>query len=383
MTKNANNIVYLDNNATTELSQDAAGVVMDIVLHNIYGNPSSSHTVGSKVRTIVDAARYSVAQSLGCSSDEIIFTSGGTESNNLAIKGICGSPELFGLVISSGEHSSVRESAIKAVGNGSVRYISLTPSGSVDLNVAEEVITEDIALVSVMLANNETGVIFPINEIVEIAHSRGVLVHCDAVQAYGKIPVNVKDLGVDLLSVSGHKVHALPGTGALYVRRGVMLGSQMSGGGHEGGLRSGTENYVGIATLGTVANEIINRKGIISSGLRDAFEAGIKKRIPGVVINGATSDRIPNTSSIVFRGVHSAAMLTALESYGVFASAGSACSSGSTKLSPTLLSMGLEEEDVLSTIRFSFSYMSKIMDSAKAIDACVNCVSALRQGAEY
>jgi cysteine desulfurase len=377
-------MVYLDNNSTTELSHDVAQVVTDMILHNIYGNPSARHEAGVKIKTIIDAARYGVAQSLGCSSEEIIFTSGGTESNNLAMRGTffsdASSPNE--LVISAGEHASVYNTAEALAGVDRMRIIPLLPNGSLDLAQAERLITEDVALVSVMLANNITGNVYPIKEIVKLAHSVGALVHCDAVQAYGKIPVNVQDLGVDLLSISGHKVHALPGVGALFVRKGIKLHPTLTGGGQESAIRAGTENYIGIASLATVANDITRRDGNMEPGFRDVFETGILKRIPNVTINGKDIPRVPNTSSITFEGIHATAMLTALAEQGVYASAGSACSSGSAKPPRTLISMELSERNALSTIRFSFSSMSKLMDVALAIEACVKCASTLRQGAE-
>jgi len=377
-------VIYLDNNATTELSHDVAGVVMDMVLHNIYGNPSSSHEMGTKIRTVVDAARYGVAQSLGCSSEEVLFTSGGTEANNLALRGVydahTGPPNE--IVVSAAEHSSVINTVEALAGEEGHRIIPLLPTGELDLEWAERLITEDTTLVSVMLANNETGVIFPVKEIVKLAHKRGALVHCDAVQAYGKISINVTELGVDLLTLSGHKAHALPGVGAIFIRKGVQVRPCITGGGQEFALRSGTENYIGIASLGTVANEITRRNGGMESGLRDAFEMGISKRIPDIVINGREALRVPNTSSVTFKGVHAMSMLTALSERGVLASAGSACSSGPTKPSRVLLASGCSVDDSLSTIRFSFSRMSKLMDAARAIEACVSCAETLRQGTD-
>jgi cysteine desulfurase len=376
--------VYLDNNATTELSHDVAQVVTDMVLHNIYGNPSSQHEAGIKIRTIIDAARYGVAQSLGCSSEEIVFTSGGTESNNLALRGAFqwDSVQPSELVISAGEHPSVYNTAEALAGAGTVRVIPLLPDGSLDMDWAARLITDDVALVSVMLANNITGNVYPIKELVQLAHNHGALVHCDAVQAYGKIPINVHDLGVDLLSISGHKAHALPGVGALYVRKGIMLHPTQTGGSQESSIRAGTENYIGIASLATVANDITRRGGNMESGYRDVFEMGLLKRIPNVIVNGKGSTRVPNTSSVTFTGIHATAMLTALAEQGIYASAGSACSSGAAKPSRTLLSMDLSERDASSTVRFSFSNLSKLMDIALAIEACVKCVNTLRQGTE-
>ena len=373
-------LVFLDNNSTTELSQDTSSILMDIVLHNLYGNPSSRHEFGTRIKAILAAARFGVAESLGCSSAEIIFTSGGTESNNLAIRGTYNPAVEQGrnIIISAGEHSSVLYTAEAVAGEDMVVKIPLLSDGSLDLEAAKQLITKDTALVSAMLANNETGVIFPIKEIVAIAHAKGALVHCDAVQAYGKIPVDVASLGVDLLSISGHKVHALPGIGALYIRKGVLVHPTLAGGGQEFGLRAGTENYIGIASLGASANDIHLSKGTMESGLRDAFEVGVKKRVPDIVINGMDTSRLPNTSSITFKAIHVLAMLTALEEEGVLASAGSACASDSVRPSHTLSAMGLSDEDALSTVRFSFSKSSKMMDAATAIEACVKCAKLLR-----
>jgi cysteine desulfurase len=376
-------LVYLDNNATTELSQDASSILMDLILHDIYGNPSSQHDLGSKVRAVMAAARFGVAQSLGCSSGEIVFTSGGTEANNLALRGVY-NPQVEGerkVVISAAEHPSVLYTAEAVAGDENVVQIPLLSCGALDVVAARDLIRADTALVSVMLANNETGVIFPIKEIADLAHTVGALVHCDAVQAYGRIPIDVHELGVDLLSISGHKAHALAGVGALYIKKDLLVHPVQTGGGQEYALRAGTENYIGIASLGAAANEVHLHKGM-SSGLRDAFEAGLKRRVPDIVINGEDAPRIPNTSSITFKGVHSLAMLTALEEEGVLASAGAACSSRLSKPSHVLLAMGVSEEDAVSTVRFSFSRFSKIMDAATAIDACVKCTNILRQGGD-
>jgi cysteine desulfurase len=376
-------IVYLDNAATTELSNDVSSILMDITTNNIYGNPNSQHSYGNRTRALVEVARHGVADSLGCRSTEIVFTSGGTESNNLALRGVYNVYSNYGndVVISAAEHSSVYNTAKIIVPEERLRIIPLCPDGSLDMEWADRLITEDTSLVSVMLANNETGAIFPIKQLAELAHNRGAVVHCDAVQAYGKIPIDVDDLGVDLLSISGHKVHALPGVGALYVKRDFKLHPLITGGAQEHSLRAGTENYVGITTLGMMANEISRNVDNFSSGLRDAFESGILRRIPGVIINAANARRLPNISSVTFPDIHAASMVEALAGVGVYASAGAACTSGSMKPSRTLKSMGLCDQDALSTVRFSFSSMSSMIDAALAIEACVKCAKALRGGA--
>lgn len=373
-------VVYLDNNSTTELSNEVSSVLMDITINNIYGNPSSLHSFGLKTKALIEAARYGVSESLGCLPSEIIFTSGGTEANNLAIKGsfIPGLGKPDELVVSAAEHSSVVNTAASFVPSSSIRLIPLTSAGDLDLEWAERLISEDTALVSVMLANNETGAIFQVKEIAKMAHKVGAMIHCDAVQAYGKIPIDVQDLQVDFLSISGHKAHALPGVGALYVRRGIRLNSLVSGGQQEFGLRAGTENYVGIASLGVVSSDCSHVNPDKVKGLRDSFEVGLVKRIPDITINASGVDRIPNTSSVTFHGIHASSMLEALADEGVYASAGSACASGTLEPSRTLISMGLSVEDALSTVRFSLSSLTKLSDVALAIEACVKCVNAFR-----
>lgn len=374
------NLIYLDSNSTTILSKDTTTIFVDMVMNGMFGNPSSSHLYGSKMRLIVDAARHSVASSLGCSASEIIFTSGGTEANNLALRGLYSefSPPPNKIVSTEAEHSSVFYTIENLSAPEKIKYIPLNRDGSLDVSYLDHFLTEDVFMVSVMLANNETGVIFPVKEIAKKAHEKGILVHCDAVQAYGKIPIDVKDLDVDLLSISGHKVHALPGVGALYARRGLLLHPQITGGSQEGSLRAGTENYVGIASLGGSATDIRNTKGkLFSSELRDVFEVGLKNRLGNIIINGERAARVPNTSSITFKGIHSASMLTALEERNVLASAGSACSSGAMRPSRTLMAMGMDSEDAMSTVRFSFSKYSTIRDVGLAIKACVECVDLL------
>lgn len=374
------NIVYLDNNATTSLSENAAAIVMDLIIHDVHGNPSSTHSSGMKTKAVIESSRASVAKSLGCSPSEIVLTSGGTESNNMAIRGVCSGKlgEFSDIVISAAEHSSVVNS-VSCITGGSYRVIPMYPHGSLDLEWASKLITEDTSLVSVMLASNITGAILQVRDVVEMAHKKGVPVHCDAVQAYGKIPIDVKELGADLVSISGHKAHAMPGVGALYVREGIRIEPMITGGGQEGGLRSGTENYIGIATLGIVAEEIVSSNMEKVRGLRDSFEAGLKQRIPGVTIQAEGVTRVSNTSAVTFKGVDALSMVIVLEEAGILASAGPACSSGFVTPSPVLLSMGLTEKQATSTVRFSFSKLSDMADAALAIEACVRAASTLRK----
>src|SRR6188508_679791 len=204
------NEVYLDNNSTSPLSQEVAGIILDLVVHDIFGNPSSSHMAGVRIKGITEAARYSVSKILSCGQDEIYFTSGGTESNNLAIRGVYNvySHAYNDIVMSAAEHPSVFNTVKEVASENDIRFIPLLPDGTLDLEWAERLITEETSIVSVMLVNNETGVIFDIKEIVSMAHSRGAIVHCDASQAFGKMPIDVRELGVDLMTISGHKAHA-------------------------------------------------------------------------------------------------------------------------------------------------------------------------------
>ena len=371
---------YLDSNSTTELSDEVAQVIIEMITMDIYGNPSSLHEYGRRMRQVLDVSREAVGISLNCGPEAIIFTSGGTESNNIALRGVYDPYETRHnkIVISAAEHSSVRNTVYDMVEDDDyIREIPLKRDGSLDISLAAEFINEDVSLVSVMLANNETGAVFPVKEIVEMAHHYGIVVHCDAVQAYGKMPIDVVDLGVDLLSISGHKVHSLPGVGALYARRGILLRPPFSGGAHEFNLRPGTENYLGVASLGMAA-ELIHNKNVVTSELRDLFELGVSSRLSGIEILAKTAQRIPNTSCIAFDGIKSSALLVALNDRNVYVSAGSACASGSVKPSETLLAMGLDESEALSSVRFSFSKYNTVGEAAYAINMVVEAVEELQ-----
>jgi cysteine desulfurase len=369
------NKIYLDNNSTTEVSETASGYILDLLLKFSCGNSSSNHEFGKRTKALIEGSRSVVADSIGAPTNSIIFTSGGTESNNLAIRGIFNPYSGGKIVLSNAEHSSVFNTAFD-VAPDSLDYIPLTKLGHLDLEEAKEKIKEGVSLVCVMLANNEIGTVFQIKQIVELAHKVGAVVFCDAVQAYGKIDIDINELGVDLLSISGHKAHALPGIGALYIRPGLYIKPLMTGGEQESGIRAGTENYVGIVSLASAAEEITNGS-LVEPDLRDAFEAALKRRFPGITIHGELVERVPNTSTITFKGIRSDTLLSVLDYNGVAASAGSACSANSVKPMKTILAMGFDEEEALSTVRFSFSKLTTIPETAQAINAVVKSVESI------
>lgn len=373
------NSVYLDNNATTELSQDVATALVDLIVNDIYGNPSSQHWVGQRIKALLDTSRRSVSRSLGCAPEEVVFTSGGTEANSIALRGVYSYQDGGDndAVTSAAEHSSVRNTLKEIVPEENLRMIPLLPDGSLDMRWADRLITEDTSLVSVMLANNETGALFDVETLTKIAHSKGALVHCDAIQAYGKVPVNVKDLGVDLLSISGHKAHALPGIGALYVRKGLIIHPSQRGGGQEQGIRSGTENYVGATSMGIVADEI-SEGAYCGSDARNIFERALYAQLPNIKVNASAVKRLPNTSSVTFDGIYATTLVEALNERGIAASAGSACASGSSQPSPVLKGMGMTDESSLSTVRFSFSRFTTMDQVFYAVLAVTESVRALR-----
>jgi cysteine desulfurase len=347
--------IYLDFNASTPIAPEVAAAMRPL-LEGPYGNPSSPHWAGRPARAVLDAARGEVAAFLGAAPDEIVFTSGGSEANNLAIKGAVlaapGRPQH--IVTSRIEHPGTLEPCrfLERFG-AEVTYLPVDGAGRVDPDDVRRAITGRTVLVSIMHANNEVGTIQPIAEIARIARDRGVLMHTDAAQTAGKIPTRVDDLGVDLLSVVGHKFYAPKGVGALYVRRGVLLEPSIHGAGHEGGRRAGTESALLAAGLGAACalarsddrNHEIRR-------MRDRFWAELRAAFgPRVALNGHPSLRLPNTLNVSFVGRVGADILARLD--GVAASTGSACHSGRVELSPVLAAMGVPPEVGMGAIRFS------------------------------
>jgi len=350
--------VYLDNNATTPVDPKVLEAMLPF-LGEHYGNPSSLHRFGRVVRKAIEEAREQVAELLGAHPDEVIFTSGGTEGDNAALRGVLEAlPDKRHVVTTRVEHPAVLNLCRYLEGRGyEVTYLSVDRLGRLDLEELRASLREDTALVSIMLANNETGVIFPLAEVAEIVKERGVVLHCDAVQAVGKMPIDLRSLPVDLLAISGHKFHGPKGVGALYVRRGTPWIPLIIGGHHESGRRAGTENAASIVGMGKaaeLAREELRHVDEVRS-LRDKLERGILERVPRVLLNGDPHGRLPNTSNLCFEGVEGEALLLRLDEVGIAVSAGSACSSGSGEPSHVLKAMGVPEPAIHGAIRFSLS----------------------------
>ncbi len=346
--------IYLDNNATTQIHPDVL-TVFDDMLRTVFGNASSIHREGQTARQVVEGARESVARLIGASARDIVFTSGGTESNNAAIFGAVPPGSRHHIVTTAVEHPSVGEPVAELRRRGhEVSVVKPGRGGRVASAAVVEAIRPETRLVAVMLANNETGVIQPVAEVAAACRERGIHLHCDAVQAAGKIDISVDTLGVDSLALSAHKMHAPKGIGALYIRRGASMQAQMLGGAQERRRRAGTENVPLAAAFGTaaaLASDPACRAGIES--LRNRLEAGLNGF--DAVVNGAAELRIPNTTSVTFRGADGEGMVIALDLSGVAVSTGSACSSGRVEPSGVLLAMGLNAEEAKSTVRFSLS----------------------------
>ena len=348
--------IYLDYNATTPIDSQVAEAMLPYI-HGLYGNPSSGHAFGLEARAGVDRARHQVASMLGCHDDEVLFTSGGTESDNHAIKGIAGADRARGnhVITSNIEHPAVEEVCRHLEIQGlDVTYLPVDGRGLIDPQQVEDTITDRTIMVTIMHANNEVGTIQPIREIADIAHRHGAVMHSDCAQSVGKIPVDVDDLGVDLLTIAGHKLYAPKGIGVLYIRRGVEIEKFMHGADHEMGRRAGTENIILEAGLG-IACQLIeqNLDGYIQhmGQMRDRLEAGLQREIPGVRVNGHPEKRLPNTSSVSFKGQEANTILDKLQS--VAASAGAACHSDRIDVSAVLKAMNLPIEYAMGTIRLS------------------------------
>lgn len=348
--------IYLDHNATTR-PHPAVVEEMRACLEEGWGNPSSTHRHGQEARRILDRARARVARLIGAEPEEILFTSGGTEADNLALRGAAALRPEGAILASAIEHSAVMKTckALESEGRG-LRILPVDAEGILSLPAFDAALREPVALVAVMLSNNDLGTLQPVREVAARARSLGALVHTDAVQAAGKVPIAVRDLGVDLLALSAHKLYGPKGAGALFVRRGLALPPLFHGGPQERRLRAGTENLPGIAGFGKaceLALAELERRAAHSLALRQTLERGILAAIPGTRIHGHTASRTPNTAMISFEGVVAEDLLLNLDLEGVSVSLGAACSSESRKPNPVLLAMGCSEAEALSALRFS------------------------------
>jgi cysteine desulfurase len=376
-------IIYLDNNATTQLDPEVIEEMLPF-LTKFYGNPSSGYQFGGLVRRAIDRARERVARLLDCEASEIVFTSCGTESNNAAINSALQlDPSRRHIVTTAVEHSAVlRHCQTLAKRGYEVTFLSVDPGGKADISELEQAIRPSTAIVSVMWANNETGVLFPVEKIAEICHQRGVFLHTDAVQAVGKIPIRLSGSAIKFLSLSAHKFHGPKGVGALYVRRNSRFQPSIIGGGQESGRRAGTENVASIVGLGKAAEcaaRSIEEEQSRVRQVRDRFENEILGSVSGASVNGDRAARLPNTSSLSFRGIDSNVALLLLDREGVCCSAGSACRTGSGEASHVLRAMHSNEERARHTLRFSFGRFNSDSDVGRAIKIVPKVIEKLRE----
>ncbi len=364
--------IYLDNNATTMVAPEVLEEMLPY-FSQYYGNPSSMHSFGGRTAKDINDAREKTASLIGAEPDEIVFTSCGTESDNTAIMhALDVNPSRRHIVTTRVEHPAVRALCEHLAEKGYlITTIDVDGDGNLNMDQYEKSLTKDTAVVSIMWANNETGVIFPVEKAAQLAQERGILFHTDAVQAMGKIPIDIKNSAIDMLSFSGHKLHAQKGIGVLYIRRGTRFSPYLIGGHQEKGRRGGTENTPAIIGLGRaceLANQQLSKENGHVRALRDRLESEIINRIPNVKVNGGRSPRLPNTSNISFEFVEGESILLLLDQYGICASSGSACTSGSLQPSHVLRAMGVPYTMAHGSIRFSLS----IYNTSEEIDVVIN-----------
>ncbi len=356
---------------------------------DMYFNPSSMYTPAGSVHREMEKSRELVADFLGCEPIEVCFVSCGSEGDNMAIRGtIEAYPTKNHIITTKVEHPAVIETCKSLERYGyRITYLSVDNDGNIDIDELKNAVDENTAIVSIMYANNETGVIFPIKEIGEIVKNAGAVFHVDAVQAAGKLPLNMKDEPyIDMLTIAGHKIHAPKGIGALYIKNGTKLRTIQTGGHQERGRRAGTENIPYIIGLGKAVSMVkaeLSKFTEHTSKLRDALESEILKRITDVKINGANADRVSNTSNISFKNIEGEAILLLLDGYGICTSSGSACSSGTLETSPVLQAMGVPFEYAHSSTRFSLSLDNTIEDIMYCADAIEKIVRRLREISPY
>jgi len=375
--------IYFDNNATTKVADEVLEEIKPFFC-KLYGNPSSMHTFGGQISRKIRIAREQVADLLGCEPSEIIFTSCGTESDNSAIKGtLAAALDKRKVITTRVEHPAVLTVCRDLENHGyTIVELNVDKKGNLDLAQLEEQIDDDTDLVTIMFANNETGVIFPIDKIADIVKEKGAVFHTDAVQAVGKIPLNLAKSNIDLLSLSGHKLHAPKGVGALYVRKGTRLQPFMQGGHQEAGKRAGTENVPGIIGLGKaceLAAKNIKEENEKVKFLRDKLENAILNSCPDCRLNGDKQNRLPNTTNLSFEYIEGEAILLMLDKFGICASSGSACTSGSLEPSHVLRAMGVPFTAAHGSIRFSLSRYNTEKEVDYTIEKMPKIVNKLRK----
>jgi cysteine desulfurase len=375
-------VYYFDNNATTRVAPEVIEAMLPFLKDN-WGNPSSAYTFGHELGRHLDHARTCVAELVHAEPREIIFTSCGTESINAALhSALITRPDRRHLITTAVEHSATLKFCAYLEKQGyEVTLLPVDRDGAVDLRQLDQALRPDTALVSIMWANNETGVLFPVREVAELCRAKGVLCHTDAVQVAGKIPIDVKALGVDFLSLSGHKLHAPKGVGALYVKRHTKFQPYLIGGGQERGRRGGTENVAGVVAFGRAAELAMDQLPSESArirALRDQLEAGILERVSGSARNGPAEPRLPNTTNSSFRGVEAEGVLMLLDQAGVCASSGSACTTGSMDPSHVLTAMGCSASRARASVRFSLGVYNTADEVTYLVEQLPAIVERLR-----
>ncbi|MGI0003854.1 MAG: cysteine desulfurase family protein [Candidatus Nitrosotenuis sp.] len=372
-------MIYLDNAASTQVADQVLQEMLPYLKEN-FGNPSSIHKSGRLATKAIETARKRIADLIGAKPSEILFTSGGTESNNTALFGVLDKNK--SLVTSSIEHDAILEPCKKLESQGhKAVYLPVDSFGTVNIEKLKSTITNETGLVSIMYANNEVGTIQPIREIAQICKQHQVLLHTDAVQAVGKIPVNVNDLGVDLMSISSHKLHGPKGIGALYIRSGVHVEPFLLGGGQENGLRSGTENVANIVGFGKacqLAKENLEANSAYLKNLRDTLIKNVSHEISHVTVNGHAENRLPNNAHFTFLGVNGEDLIIKLDENGIAASTGSACSVKTQKASHVLAAMGFAHEQIAGSLRLTVGLTNTIQEIDATVLVLKKVVAELR-----
>jgi len=376
-------MIYLDNNATTPIDPAVAEKMSQFIKEH-FGNPSSLYPIGRKVKEIITEAREVIAKAIGAVRTEIVFTGSGTESDNFAIRGVLDAfPEKNEIITSAIEHPAVMNTASYLEKKGAkVTYVPTDKYGTVDIDFLKNAITPQTALISVMHANNEVGTIQPIEKISKIAKERGVLIHTDAVQAFGKIDVNVNKLGIDLLSISAHKIYGPKGVGALYIRKGTDIWPLIYGGSQEREMRAGTENTIGIVGFGEAVRVMTERRDKDKkriAKLSEQLKKGIEEKIPKVKFNGHEQNRMKGTLNFSFYGLEAEAILLALATKEIYVSTGSACSEGAEEVSHVLEAIGLRPEVARSSVRMSLGRFNTEEDIKTVLKELPEIVKKLRE----